>query len=76
MKQKKEGSECSCKAVFILLCHCVKEHAGRCCLSLAKVASAVQARPGGCLTRECTWGWYKRRVVWRFEMCFSVLLGG
>lgn len=24
MKQKKEGIECSCKAVFILLCHCMK----------------------------------------------------
>ena len=61
----------SCKAVFILLCHCVKEHAGRWCLSPAKAAAAAQARPGGCLMRGCTWRWYKRRVVCRFEMFLS-----
>lgn len=50
-KKKREGSECSCKVVFILLCHCMKEHAGRWCLSPVKAAIAVQARPGDCLMR-------------------------
>lgn len=45
MKQK-EGSKCNCKAVFILLCHCKKEHAGEWYLSLVRAANAAQTCQG------------------------------